>query len=121
MRYSLLVVASMILSACSGSPTAPAPFLQTGSGPITFQLPSTVERIWVEVRSTVNSCHYFEVFVAQRLIKSDILGDCRVASGMSFAEIVTVIGPRVDIRGAHPNSTLDNNVHPFTWTVEEVR
>jgi hypothetical protein len=107
-----------------GSPTAPTTstpvttplFERAGAGATTFDLPATVGHVRVEIRSTQNSCHYFEVFIAQRLMVSDILGDCRAASGMSYTATYDVIGSRVDLRGSQ-----DWNTVPYAWTVKEVR
>jgi hypothetical protein len=119
MKITFLLIGALTLSACGGSPTAPdiALFVQTGTGPATFELPSTVEQIQVEIRGTANSCHYFEIFIAQKLLEGGIIGSCQAASGMSVSKTAAVSDPRVDIRSAQP----DHNIQPFVWKIEEVR
>ena len=132
MRKFIVALAVAFSAACSGSPLAPdspdanahAPqailYKRTGVGPVTLELPAGLYRIGVEVKSEENACHYFEVFIAQRLVKSGILGTCTVASGLTDAgdyEVAGSIGARLDIRGVTP----DHNLRPFAWTIEERR
>lgn len=123
-----IITAALLLSAAcsspvapsepvSGGPSAPILFRKEGAGAAEFLLPSGVTHVRITGKATMNSCHYFSVFIEQRLAAQAILGTCEAAKGLTYEGEYTALGPTVNIQKLTP----DNNIHPLTWVVEEVR
>lgn len=127
-KFLFLLPAFALLGACGDSPVAPsqppptqvptpAPaetHRQTGQGVMTFQLPDGVTRVRITASAAEGSCRQFLVYVAQRMIVSEVLGTCAIASGRTYDQTRDVLGGRVDIRG----STDADPGQQVSWTID---